>query len=525
MSANNNMESEIKEIESISFGMMSSEDIRQMSSFEVKTAKISSTNLLETVHDPKSGPIGSAPCETCHQNEWDCPGHFGHIELNVSIIHPLFINHVVNILKIFCWKCNEFLLTKDHLELNNILKLEKEKKFNAVLEKIKKCDRCVHCTTPRADYKLVLNDITYKTIYRTFSYQGGAVKTARDKKLNESREIVSAEMVKKIFDNIKLEYVEMLGISHPKDFCLEVFPVIPSCCRPHEVQDGNINDDDLTYQLMEIVKNNSMIGAIKLEKESMEKQYPECLKVKEILLLSNVEKQKKEIDDFLKKPIKNGLKTKKKINKEEITPLDQYLKLHDKYVKYVNNLKFRIETYCNNSQGKATHATTGRAIKGLRERLTGKEGQIRNNLLGKRCEMSARTVIGPDPTLKIDEVVVPKEIAQSLTFPDFVNKHNIDRLTKLVNSGNAIRLVKKNESGQEIKINLAAAINNHGTPLQHDDIIKRPKITNNHEEKHNFDTFETIVIKDPKNFVLKEGDILFRNNFQQKVVYTFKKIY
>ncbi len=36
----------------------------------------------------------------------------------------------------------------------------------------------------------------------------------------------------------------------------------------------------------------------------MEKQYPECLKVKEILLLSNVEKQKKEIDDFLKKPIK-----------------------------------------------------------------------------------------------------------------------------------------------------------------------------------------------------------------------------
>ncbi len=49
------------------------------------------------------------------------------------------------------------------------------------------------------------------------------MKTARDKKLNESREIVSAEMVKKIFDNIKLEYVEMLGISHPKDFCLEVF--------------------------------------------------------------------------------------------------------------------------------------------------------------------------------------------------------------------------------------------------------------------------------------------------------------
>ncbi len=81
------------------------------------------------------------------------------------------------------------------------------------------------CTTPRADYKLVLNDITYKTIYRTFSYQGGAVKTARDNKLNESREIVSAEMVKKYSTILKLEYVDMLGNPHPKDFCLEVFPV------------------------------------------------------------------------------------------------------------------------------------------------------------------------------------------------------------------------------------------------------------------------------------------------------------
>ncbi len=33
-----------------------------------------------------------------------------------------------------------------------------------------------------------------------------------------------------------------------------------------------------------------------------------------------------------------------------------------------------------------------------------------------------------------------------------------------------------------------------------------------------------IVIKDPKNFVLKEGDILFRNNFQQKVVLPSKNL-
>lgn len=439
------MTEEVKEISSITFGMLSAEDIRQMSAFQVTTAKISSTNLFDTVHDPRSGPIGSAPCETCRQTEWDCPGHFGHIELNVPIIHPLFLDHVVSLLKIFCWKCNEFILTKDHLELNNILRLEKKRRFDAVLEKVKKCDRCIHCSSIKAEYKLGINDITYKTIYRIFS------KTKS--KDSGNRTIVSAQEVKKIFENVKPEYVEMLGVSHPKDFCLTVFPVIPSCCRPHEVQDGNINDDDLTYQLIEIVKNNIMIGNVKKE-------------------LSEAK------------------------SSSEIS------KLNDKYIKYTNNLKFRIETYCNNSQGKATHATTGRPIKALRERLAGKEGQIRKNLLGKRCEMSGRTVVGPDPTLRIDEAILPVEMAKSLSVPISVNKFNKSELTEIVNNGNALRLVKKDATGKEIKINLNAAINNR-TVLQHDDVVERDN--------------EKIIIKDPKNFILKEGDVLFRNNVIQPI--------
>lgn len=510
------MDTEVKEIDSITFGIMSTEDVRAMSAFEVNTAKITGNNLSGTVRDPKSGPIGSAPCETCHQNEWDCPGHFGHIELNVPVIHPLFVGHVVNCLKIFCWSCYNFILTRDHLELNNILKLEKEKRFNAILEKVKKCDRCIHCSSPRADYKLGVNEVTYKTIYRTFTKR-----TDRNDKTGKKRsdvETVSAEMVKKIFDNIKPEYVDMLDMSHPKDYCLVVFPVIPSCCRPHEVQDGNINDDDLTYQLMEIVKNNAIIGGTIAKKEKMEKESTECARARELLLICNAEQQKKKLDALVKENKVYHLEGKKK---NEDTEVDKYLQEHDKYIKYVNNLKFRIETYCNNSQGKATHATTGRAIKGLRERLTGKEGQIRNNLLGKRCEMSGRTVIGPDPTLKIDEMILPEEMAKSLSVPVVVNKYNIKELTEIVNTGRAIRLVKKDELGREIKINLDAAANNRGTPLQHDDVIKRPK--SNATSDDPFDTFKTIVIKDPKNFKLMDGDQLFRNNFQQKVVLPSKR--
>ena len=45
-------------------------------------------------------------------------------------------------------------------------------------------------------------------------------------------------------------------------------------------------------------------------------------------------------------------------------------------------------------------------MKGIKKRLAGKEGQIRNNLMGKRVNKSARTVIGPDPTLKLGEIAV-----------------------------------------------------------------------------------------------------------------------
>ncbi len=43
------------------------------------------------------------------------------------------------------------------------------------------------------------------------------------------------------------------------------------------------------------------------------------------------------------------------------------------------------------------------------------------------------------------------------------------------------------------------------------------------KEKHNLILLNH-VIKDPKNVVLKEGDILFRNNFQQKVVLPSKNL-
>ena len=60
-------------------------------------------------------------------------------------------------------------------------------------------------------------------------------------------------------------------------------------------------------------------------------------------------------------------------------------------------------------------------MKSIIQRIKGKDGRIRGNLMGKRVDFSARSVVSPSPTLDVDEVGVPRRIARSLTVPETVN--------------------------------------------------------------------------------------------------------
>lgn len=77
----------------------------------------------------------------------------------------------------------------------------------------------------------------------------------------------------------------------------------------------------------------------------------------------------------------------------------------------------------------------GKVIKSIRQRLVGKGGRVRSNLMGKRVDFSARTVITGDPNIGINQVGVPRSVAMNLTFPEVVTKYNRERLLKLVENG------------------------------------------------------------------------------------------
>jgi DNA-directed RNA polymerase subunit A' len=97
-------------------------------------------------------------------------------------------------------------------------------------------------------------------------------------------------------------------------------------------------------------------------------------------------------------------------------------------------LQYHITTFHDNSVSGVPPARhrSGHPLKTITERIKGKEGRIRHNLAGKRVNFSSRTVISPDPNLKINEIGIPKEIAMMLTVNDSVNSTNIEYLKKII---------------------------------------------------------------------------------------------
>ena len=237
------MSNKIKEIGYIQFGLYSSEEVIKNSVCKITNNKLTGEG---SVYDERMGTLEfSKNCPSCGKENKECPGHFGHIELNFPIIHPMYYRTVVNFLKCFCTKCDKFLLTEEHLQLDGILKYQKEARFNKILEKVEKVDICYHCNAPKS--KIVFMSIEGNIYYV----------------VKKTKILVNEDDIKKIFDTIDDSTVKLLGfdpsIMHPKNLILTTIPILPPISRPYIVTDEVTCDDDLTIQYLEIIKANKSL--------------------------------------------------------------------------------------------------------------------------------------------------------------------------------------------------------------------------------------------------------------------------
>lgn len=63
------------------------------------------------------------------------------------------------------------------------------------------------------------------------------------------------------------------------------------------------------------------------------------------------------------------------------------------------------------------------------------QGLFRMHMMGKRVNFAARSVLGPDPYLRTNEIGIPIIFAKKLTYPQPVNQWNFNMLRKAVING------------------------------------------------------------------------------------------
>ena len=80
----------------------------------------------------------------------------------------------------------------------------------------------------------------------------------------------------------------------------------------------------------------------------------------------------------------------------------------------------------NGRRGKPVVAQNNRELKSLSDMLKGKQGRFRQNLLGKRVDYSARSVIVVGPSLKMNQCGIPKKMALELYKP-FIMRELVKR--------------------------------------------------------------------------------------------------
>jgi DNA-directed RNA polymerase subunit A' len=206
------------------------------------------------------------------------------------------------------------------------------------------------------------------------------IKLEKPMAFKRGKKRIFPDEIRSILVNIPDEDLKQVGINpevlRPEWSILTVLLVPPVTVRPSiTLESGERSEDDLTHKLGDIIRSDQRL------RENLNAGAPEVI-----------------IDDLW------------------------------------DLLQYHITTfYDNNVAGipPARHRS-GHPLKTITERIKGKEGRIRHNLAGKRVNFSSRTVISPDPNIKINEVGVPKEIAMTLTVNESVTSLNIEYLKKIV---------------------------------------------------------------------------------------------
>lgn len=360
----------------IQFSILSPDEIRKGSVAKITSREMYANNapVFNGLFDPRMGVLEPrAICPTDGLDHMQTPGYFGHIELARPIFYVQYMTAIIKTLKCVCFKCSKLRINKEkYKQALNMPPYERNKYVCSLVEKIKRCGEDTEDGCGCLQPKKFRKE-GLATLYAEWVNADMGTIVAK----------VTPEMVLKIFKRISDEDVTFMGYSplwsRPDWMVCQVMSVPPPAVRPsvkHDAQQRS--EDDITHIMINIIKYNKIL------QEKIQINAPE-----------------KVIDDW--------------------TEVLQY---------------YSASLVDNKIPGSAPVAQrSGRPLKSIKDRLNGKGGRMRGNLMAKRVDFSARSVITADPNISIRELGIPMKIAKNITKPVVVNKANKAFLKKLVLNG------------------------------------------------------------------------------------------
>ncbi|KAF7457203.1 DNA-directed RNA polymerase [Cryptosporidium felis] len=534
------------DIHSASFELLRASEVKKLS-----VCHVTSTTTFETtgeskvggLHDLRMGPLNNRDfCGTCG-NRNDCPGHLGHIELELPVFHPLFLSKLVKILKCSCWHCCCIRLSKKvcdgYIKRFKSIRSESEENsqdvatsgknlengtdFTAIdgytletweniknefLNRAIKFTSCSSCgnsfkgkvresqlgvgitlswpegTKPPVSLGSTWNSNSNLDMDETegasdsesgsesvsengIDYEDIGAEADSENQRDKEGELQSSQSSN---ESGKRKLSELKGGKTPKplkrsyndDFSMN----IPQEAKTHTKQGrGMFVQHFQAFQIVPIIKNiwennrkileyifpigkllswetffifTIPVSANKFRPlgmalgRNMPLLHPRTSGLLDILTAN--EKLKFYID-LQRNEGKNGSahdNEQGSINDGRVGEIKEDTKIGpNSLISYASSLQERINAYMD--QNKSFKSSS--SPPGIRQWLEKKAGVIRQKMMGKRVNYSARTVIGPDPYLDTNEIGVPVMFALNLTIPERVGVHNISLMTSLVENG------------------------------------------------------------------------------------------
>ncbi len=310
----------------------------------------------------------------------------GHIELTVPVAHIWYFksapNKIAALIGIAAKKLESVIYYEKYIVVNpgtsglQKLDLLSEDEYLDLLDKMPENE-----ALPNDDPNRFIAGMGAEAIYDLLKEIDidALAKELRTKMLKETSQQRRAEALKRL--SIVKWFQESKGINRPEWMILKVIPVIPPDLRPLVPLDGGrfaTSDLNDLYRRV-IIRNNRL-------KRLIEIKAPEVI-----------------------------LRNEKRMLQEAVDSL-----------------------FDNSKKSNAVKSEANRTLKSLSDSLKGKQGRFRQNLLGKRVDYSARSVIVVGPELKMHECGLPKFMAAELYKPFIIRKLIERGIVKTVKSAKKI---------------------------------------------------------------------------------------